>query len=82
MSLMFPTIFGLSVRGMTPEDTKLAGSGQIMAIAGAAVVTQIQGAVSTWTGSINLAYGVPLLCFLFIAYYGAVACRKDLTTQQ
>ena len=81
MSLMFPTIFGLSVRGLGEEDTKIAGSGQIMAIAGAAVVTQLQGAVSTGTGSINLAYYVPLLCFVFIAYYGAVACRKDLVSQ-
>lgn len=78
MSLMFPTIFGLSVRGMSAEDTKIAGSGQIMAIAGAAVVTQIQGSVSTLTGSINLAYWVPLFCFVFIAYYAAVASRKDL----
>jgi len=78
MSLMFPTIFGLAVRGLSQEDTKIAGSGQIMAIAGAAVVTQIQGTVSTLTGSINLAYWVPMVCFLFIAYYAAVACRKDL----
>ncbi len=77
MSLMFPTIFGLACRGLG-EDTKIAGSGLIMAILGAAVVTQIQGFVSTWTGSINLAYWVPLFCFIIIAYYGAVACRKDL----
>jgi len=76
MSLMFPTIFGLSVRGLDTEETKIAGSGQIMAIAGAAVVTQIQGTVSTLTGSINIAYWVPLACFIIIAYYGAVACRK------
>ncbi len=77
MSLMFPTIFGLAVRGLG-EDTKIASSLQIMAIAGAAVITQIEGYVSTKTGSINAAYWVPLLCFVFIAYYGAVACRKDL----
>ena len=78
MSLMFPTIFGLAVRGLGEEDTKIAGSLQIMAILGAAVVTQIQGLVSDWTSSINLAYWVPLACFIVIAYYGAVACRKDL----
>ncbi len=80
MSLMFPTIFGLAVRGLSDDDTKIAGSGLIMAIAGAAFVTQIQGSLSTITGSINLAYWVPLACFIIIAYYGAVACRKDLTT--
>ncbi len=76
MSLMFPTIFGLACRGLG-EDTKIASSGQIMAIAGAAVITQIEGFVSDrWT--INAAYWVPMVCFLIIAYYGAVACRKDL----
>ena len=50
----------------------------IAAIAGGAVLTQIQGYVSDSTGSINIAYLVPLICFVFIAYYGAVACRKDL----
>jgi FHS family L-fucose permease-like MFS transporter len=74
---MFPTIFGLAVRGLG-EDTKIASSLQIMAIAGAAVITQLEGFISTRTGSINMAYWVPLLCFVFIAYYGAVACRKDL----
>jgi FHS family L-fucose permease-like MFS transporter len=77
MSLMFPTIFGLACRGLG-EDMKIASSLQIMAIAGAAVITQLEGLVSTWTGSIQLAYWVPLLCFVFIGYYGAVACRKDL----
>ena len=77
MSLMFPTIFGLAVRGLG-EDTKIAGAGLVMAILGAAVVTQIQGVLSDLTGSINLAYFVPFACFVIIAYYGAVACRKDL----
>ena len=77
MSLMFPTIFGLAVRGLG-EDTKIGGSGLIMAILGGAVITQIQGVVSDQANSINLAYLVPLVCFVVIAYYGAVACRKDL----
>jgi FHS family L-fucose permease-like MFS transporter len=77
MSLMFPTIFGLAVRGLG-DDTKIGGSGIIMAILGGAVVTQLQGIVSDVTQSINLAYFVPLICFVIIAYYGAVACQKDL----
>ena len=83
MSLMFPTIFGLSVRGLG-EDTKIASSLQIMAIAGAAVITQIEGFISDAVEAvkpgfgINAAFLVPMLCFAFIAYYGAVACRKDL----
>jgi len=77
MSLMFPTIFGLASRGLG-EDKKLGGAGLIMAILGGAVLTQAQGFVSDATHSINLAYWVPFICFVVIAYYGAVACRKDL----
>ena len=77
MSLMFPTIFGLACRGLG-EDTKLGGAGLIMAILGGAVLTQIQGVVSDKTSSINLAYWVPTIAFIVIAYYGAVECRKDL----
>lgn len=68
MSLMFPTIFGLAVHGLG-ADTKLAGSGLIMAILGGAVLTAVQGRVSDAFG-IHLAYFVPLVCFLVVAGYG------------
>ena len=71
---MFPTIFGLACRGLG-EDTKLAGSGLILAIFGGAVFTQLQGVISDMTGNINLAFWVPLCCFVVIAYYGVVAKR-------
>jgi FHS family L-fucose permease-like MFS transporter len=76
MSLMFPTIFGLAVRGLG-EDTKIASSGQIMAIAGAAAVTQLEGFVSDLYG-IARAFWVPLGCFVFIAYYSLVEARRQL----
>jgi FHS family L-fucose permease-like MFS transporter len=69
MSLMFPTIFGIASKGLG-EDSKIASSGMIMAIVGGAVITAIQGRVSDLTGSINIAYSVPLVCFLIIAFYG------------
>ena len=75
MSLMFPTIFGLAVRGLG-EDTKIGGAGLIMAILGGAVLTVVQGQVSDATGSIHSAYWVPLICFLIIAYYGAYRCPR------
>jgi FHS family L-fucose permease-like MFS transporter len=77
MSLMFPTIFGLAVKGLG-ADTKIGGSGLIMAILGGALLTAIQGLVSDSTGSINFAYIIPLICFVVILYYGAVASGKDL----
>jgi len=75
MSLMFPTIYGLGIAGLG-NDTKIGGAGMIMAIAGAAFLTQIQGIVSDQTGSIIFAYWVPAVAFLVIAYYGGVVCRK------
>ena len=75
MSLMFPTIYGLGIAGLK-DDIKIGGSGMIMAIAGAAFLTQIQGVVSDQSGSIKLAYWVPAIAFLIIAYYSGVVSKK------
>ncbi|HSV87357.1 MAG TPA: L-fucose:H+ symporter permease [Bacteroidales bacterium] len=69
MSLMFPTIYGVTVEGLG-RYTKVASSGLIMAIVGGAVLTALQGKVSDLTQSIRLSYYVPLFCFLAIAIYG------------
>jgi len=69
MSLMFPTIFGTAVQGLG-NDTKIAGSGLIMAILGGAVLTAVQGQVSDIYGDIHYSYWVPFVCFLVIFYYG------------
>ena len=77
MSLMFPTIYGLAVRGLG-EHTKIGGSGLIMAILGGAVITAVQGQVSDLTGSINYSYFVPMACFAIIAFYAIYESQKDL----
>lgn len=50
MSLMFPTIYGLSLGGVAqsehPDDVKLGASGLIMAILGGALLTPLQGLIS------------------------------------
>ncbi|MCE4564728.1 L-fucose:H+ symporter permease [Maribellus sp. CM-23] len=78
MSLMFPTIYGLGITGLG-EDTKIGGAGMVMAIAGAAVLTQIQGIVSDQAGSIKLAYWVPAFAFLVVAFYGILVGVKKKT---
>ncbi len=78
MSLMFPTIYGLGVEGLG-ADTKIGGSGLIMAILGGALLPQIMGFISDATQSINFAYIVPLICFIVITYYGAVASKRTYT---
>ncbi len=73
MSLMFPTIFGLGCTDLG-GDTKLASSGQIMAIVGGAVITPLQGKLVDLYG-INNSYWLPLLCFVVIGLY-AMSGRK------
>jgi MFS transporter, FHS family, L-fucose permease len=72
-----PHYLRLAVRGLG-EDTKIGGSGLIMAILGGAVLTAIQGQVSDATGSINMSFFVPAACFAVIAFYALSASKKDL----
>jgi FHS family L-fucose permease-like MFS transporter len=78
MSLMFPTIFGQAVRGLG-SDTKVGGSGLIMAILGGAVLTAIQGLISDATGNIHYSYIVPLICFMVIFAYGIRSDKFKIT---
>jgi FHS family L-fucose permease-like MFS transporter len=75
MSAMFPTIYGLGMRNLG-EDTKIAGSGMVMAIAGAAILTQLQGILSDQAGGIAFAYWVPAIAFIIIAVYSFTIARK------
>ncbi len=75
MSAMFPTIYGLGMRNLG-EDTKIAGSGMVMAIAGAALLTQVQGILSDQAGSIAFAYWVPAVAFIIITLYSFTIARK------
>lgn len=71
MSLMFPTIYGLGIKGLG-DDTKIGGSGLIMAILGGALLTAVQGQVSDLTGNIHIAFFVPFFCFVFIIFYALI----------
>lgn len=71
MSLMFPTIFALGIKGLGP-NTKLGGSMIIMAIIGGAVWTPLMGLISDKTGSMALAMVVPLISYIYIAYYSFI----------
>lgn len=73
MSLMFPTIFGLGTNGLG-QDTKIGGSGLIMAILGGALVPMVQAAfIDHW--NVSVSYSVPLICFVVIAAYAAYAWK-------
>jgi MFS transporter, FHS family, L-fucose permease len=74
MSLMFPTIFALGVKGLGP-NTKLGGSGIIMGIIGGAVWTPLMGFIADQTGSMALAMIVPLISYIYVAWYAFIGSK-------
>jgi MFS transporter, FHS family, L-fucose permease len=69
MSIMFPTIFALGIKGLG-EETKIAASFLIMSIVGGAFFPLIMGRISDATGgNIQLAYIVPLACFIIVLLF-------------
>jgi FHS family L-fucose permease-like MFS transporter len=67
LSIMFPTIFALSVRGLGTK-TKEGSSLVIMAIVGGAVFPVIMGRVSD-ASDIQVSYIVPAICLLVVLYF-------------
>ena len=67
-SIMFPTIFSLAVRALGACTSQ--GSGILcLAIVGGALVPLAQGALADAIG-LQLAFVLPVICYLYIAYYG------------
>ncbi len=85
MSLMFPTIFALGVKGLG-ANTKLGGSFIIMAIVGGAVWTPIMGLIADQTKSLALAMIVPIIAYGYICYYSFIGSKPggpvDLNSTQ
>jgi len=78
MSLMFPTIYGIALKGLG-EDAKLGAAGLIMAIGGGCVMPYFQGLImdqGSWNlgfltlSSTRASFFLPLLCFVVIAIFG------------
>ena len=76
MSIMFPTIFALGLKGLG-EDTKLGGSLIVMAILGGALFPLLMGAIKDRVGSLALAYVVPLMAYVVVGLYGLSAQKKS-----
>ena len=66
MSLMFPTIFALGIKGLG-ANTKIAGSIIVMAIIGGGVFTPLMGLVAE--KSMAFAMLIPMGCYCFISLY-------------
>lgn len=78
MSLMFPTIYGIALKGLG-EDAKLGASGLIMAIGGGCLMPPLQAAImdmnafhfgSMELSSVRVSFILPWVCFVVIALFG------------
>jgi len=78
MSLMFPTIYGIALRGLG-DDAKLGAAGLIMAIGGGCLMPPMQGWIMDQSAfnlgfmtlsSVRASFVLPLICFVVIAIYG------------
>lgn len=78
MSLMFPTIYGIALKGLG-DDAKLGAAGLIMAIGGGCLMPPMQGAIMDMQAfnlgfmtlsSARASFVLPLICFIVIAIFG------------
>ena len=82
MSLMFPTIYGIALGNLSEEESKIGSAGLVMAIVGGALMPKLQGMIIDIGGysvddvsilgisEMNFSFILPLICFVFIAFYG------------
>ncbi|MHA7100831.1 L-fucose:H+ symporter permease [Roseivirga pacifica] len=82
MSIMFPTIYGISLDGLDEEESKIGAAGLVMAIVGGALMPKWQGMIIDMGGSgvadtsiagvseVNFSFVLPLICFVYIGWYG------------
>ena len=70
MSIMFPTIFALGIKGLG-EQTKQASSFIVMAIVGGAIVPMLMGRIAD-ISSMRTGFIVPFVCFIGVGLYAAM----------
>ncbi len=89
MSLMFPTIYGIALGGLTPNDAKLGSAGLIFAIVGGAFMPRLQGQIIDGPGleifgvsleSVRVSFFLPAACFLVVAMYGFLCSTIERDT--
>ena len=81
MSLMFPTIYGISLENVSPEDSTLGASFLVMAIVGGSILPPLQGSIIDLGTvfshpAVNVSFCLPLFCFLVIIAYGIRSAKR------
>ena len=80
MSLMFPTIYGIALKGLG-DDAKFGAAGLIMAILGGSVLPPLQASIIDQgtignLPAVNVSFILPFICFLVITAYGYRSVRR------
>ncbi len=75
ISLMFPTVFGLSIEKLG-EFTNSGAALVSFAIFGGAVFPPIQGLLAD-NFNVSVSYLIPAFCFIFIAFYGFLFSKPE-----
>jgi len=76
MSLMYPTIFAISITGLG-SNTKNGSSVLVMSIIGGAVLTPVMGLISEKTNSMAMAMLIPLIAYMYILYYSITSPQAE-----
>lgn len=89
MSIGFPTIYGLALRGMG-DEAKIGSAGLVMAIVGGALMPVLQGSILDWGGSgladeqilgfipeVKFSFILPLICLAVVALYGFRSAKVE-----
>lgn len=79
-SIMFPTIFALSLKNLGPY-TKLGSSLLVMSIIGGAICPAVMGLVSD-ASNIQRAFIVPLICYVYVLYFAVWGHRPTAAMRQ
>ncbi len=83
MSLMFPTIYGIALKGMG-EDAKFGAAGLIMAILGGSMLPPLQariidmGTIGETFPAVNASFILPFISFVVVTWYGTMAYRRSI----
>ena len=75
LSLMFPTIYGVALKGLGPA-TKFGAAGLVMAIVGGAIMPLVQGKLVDAT-SAAFSFIVPAGCFAVVGLYALYDLRAE-----
>jgi MFS transporter, FHS family, L-fucose permease len=80
-SVMFPSIFTLGIAGLGARTGE--GSGLLVAaIVGGAILPVIQGALADNPSiGIHHAFILPVLCYIYISFYGFRGSQQPLTAR-